>query len=113
MIISSKINLAKLQHAITKTPKGTDCIMIPLNQLGIYHAKDKGNVYLDTVIFVNDETDQNGNDGSIALPKEKDSQAKSVYVGNCKILKSSYNQAPKAPEKPKNESFDPGDDLPF
>ena len=61
------------------------------------------------VVFVNDETDQFGNNGMIIESVPKDSPTKGVILGNCKILGK-----PTPPPLSDNVPDKPGDDfLPF
>jgi len=65
---------------------------------------DKGNIYCDVTIWLNDEPDQYGNDLSIQQSKAGDND-KGVYIGNAKEYKRD------------NDSSEPeevqADDLPF
>lgn len=76
----------------------------------------KGGKWLNLSIFINDTTDQYGNDVSIAENQSKDERQageKKVYLGNGKIVHDSG--LPKTPEQPqqKQSSQTQEDDLPF
>lgn len=116
-IISTSINLEKLESARFKTKQGTDCLLIPLNQKGIF-VGDKG-VYLNTNTAINDEPDQFGNDCGMWISQteeERKEKANRTYLGNGKVLFDSGNRNPEAgAESVKAEvvSQEEDDDLPF
>ena len=79
--LNVKINLSKIdKDALFKGEKG---------------------IYLDAVIFLNDEDDQYGNRGSIiqSFPKDKRPE-KPIYIGNVKILQY---QSEELTEEDKND----------
>ena len=120
-IIDASIDFQKIQSARFKTQKGTECILIPINQDGIGVGKD-GKLFLNIDITCNDEANQYGQDTSISLKRTKEqSEAKApkVYIGNGKTVWSS--EAPKQdaakkanvePENLVNPNFSESD-LPF
>ena len=71
---------------------------------------ENGAKYLNVVVWINDETDQYGNNASIQISQskeERESGVKSIYIGNLKEPQSRSNE----PTSAKRESV--ADDLPF
>ena len=67
--------------------------------------------YLDAVLFLNDETDQYGNNGMIVqsvTKEEREQGIKGAILGNCKDLSAQSQQQAPAPQAQAE-----GDDLPF
>jgi ribosome-binding ATPase YchF (GTP1/OBG family) len=48
--IKGKINLSKMVHVISKTAKGTECIVIPIKENDLFKS-EKGNVFMDLVLW--------------------------------------------------------------
>ena len=123
-MLGLKLDLSKLKSAPYTTSKGAKCIMIPLEQTGIFEGK-KG-IYLDLTMAVNDEVNDYDQDCSAWVAQSKESreaeEAKN-YIGNGKVfwtdeeggLPAKAEQA--AEEKPKKKAAakeeEEDDDLPF
>tara|TARA_R100000951_G_C2622107_1_gene174819 strand:+ start:873 stop:1253 length:381 start_codon:yes stop_codon:yes gene_type:complete len=123
-MLGLKLDLSKLKSAPYTTSKGAKCIMIPLEQEGIYEGK-KG-TYLDVTVAVNDELNEYDQDCSAWIAQSKENReaggAKN-YLGNGKVfwtdeqggLPAKAQEAEK--EKPANtkaaDFSDDADDLPF
>jgi hypothetical protein len=85
-IISTSLDLTKLTSSRFTTPKGAECLLITLDQPGIF-VSEKGPVYLNATIFENDRLDNYGNSHAIAIQQTKsqrESGQKRVYLGNGK-----------------------------
>lgn len=85
-IISASLDLTKLTSSKFTTPKGAECLLIVLDQPGIF-VSEKGPVYLNTTIFENDQLDNYGNSHAVAIQQTKEqreSGQKRVYLGNGK-----------------------------
>lgn len=115
-LIDGSIDFSKIQSARFKTQKGTDCILIPINQDGIGVGKD-GKLFFNITIHCNDEKNQYDQDTSISLKQtkeQKDAKVARVYVGNGKTFWTSEGRTttplPQTNEPINNE---PIDDLPF
>ena len=84
-----KIELTKLNDAQISD----DFICIPLppagtGEGGIFHA-NSGRVYVDTVLWENDEVDDYGNSGSLQVSlsrEERDAGEKGAYIGSLKVF---------------------------
>ena len=113
--ISASIDLAKLKSAPYTTSKGTKCIMIPLDQNGIYSG-EKG-TYLNISIWRNDEKDKYENDTSISISQSKEqvnSGEKPVYIGNGKVVWESHKKDTETPAYKSDEpTTDEIDELPI
>lgn len=115
------INLSKLKSALSVTKKGTPCIMIPIDQDGIFVSEKKGEVYLNVAVFVADEDDQYKNRASVTIGQSKEERLASkpkVYIGNLKQIwegeANSQNQNTGAGSgQAKEKHIGPDDDLPF
>jgi len=74
-------------------------------------SEKNGKVYVNVNIYVNDEADQFGNDGSISVTQskqEREQKVKRVYIGNVK--KPAFTaSAPSAAQQTDASNFD----LPF
>ena len=119
-LIDGSIDFSKIQSARFKTQKGTDCILIPINQDGIGVGKD-GKLFFNITIHCNDEKNQYDQDTSISLKQtkeQKDAKVAKVYIGNGKTFWS--NETPKdaaklanvEPENLVNPNFSE-ENLPF
>lgn len=107
--LAAKIDLQKLTGSVVKKGKrGQDVIYIDCEQAGLYVGA-KG-VYVDAVIFLNDEADQYGNNGSIAKSKPRDSQDKTIYLGNVKYLGQQSTSSARVEDA---QIVDEEDDMPF
>ena len=121
-LISMSLELTKLQSSKFTTKKGTECLLIPLDQKGLILGSEEkgGRVYLDMTVGTKDEKDQYGNDASswIAQSKEeRDAKEDRTFLGNGRVVFDSGNRNPEEGE-PKTskatETFaDEEDDLPF
>jgi hypothetical protein len=124
-IYNGSIALTKIKSSRFKTPKGADCLLIPLDQPGVF-VSDKGAVYLNTSIILSDEKDKFGNEGSISLSQTKEqreAKEEKVYLGNLKKVfdNSTVNEvvATKPTLEQRMESVQPDtfkddfSDLPF
>ena len=123
-MLGLKLDLSKLKSAPYTTSKGAKCIMIPLEQTGIFEGK-KG-IYLDLTMAVNDEVNDYDQDCSAWVAQSQESreagEAKN-YLGNGKVfwtdeeggLPAKAEEA--AEEKPKKKAAvteeKEEDDLPF
>lgn len=73
-----------------------------------------GAKYLNIVLWVNDETDQYGNNASIQLSQtkeEKEAQQKATYLGNLKEYKKDSTQS--SVQVGYSMPEEDGDDFPF
>ena len=74
---------------------------------------ENGAKYLNVVIWINDETDQYGNNASIQISQSKEEREagnKAIYIGNLKFPQNRDNE----PRSANKESFSQvADDLPF
>lgn len=61
---SGSIALTKLKHVKFKSPKGADCLLIPIDQ-NLFEVDDNGAVYLPVSVVVRSEKDERGQDGYI------------------------------------------------
>jgi hypothetical protein len=119
-LLSVSVNLGKLKNAKHRTSKGTDCLLIPLSQSGLYVSEKTGDVFLNLTMSLKDETDERGNNGAawLSQPKDERDQEK-VYVGNPKVFwegedKPKSEKAGERHDVPKNTSSEvEEDDLPF
>ena len=71
---------------------------------------ENGAKYLNVVVWINDETNQYGNNASIQISQskeERESGVKATYIGNLKEPQSRSNE----PTSARNESVENG--LPF
>jgi len=123
-MLGLKVDLSKLESAPYTTKKGMKCIMIPLEQTGIFEGK-KG-IYLDLTVAVNDKVNDYDQDCSAWIAQSKENreagEAKN-YIGNGKVfwtdeqggLTAKAQEAQKEkPDKTKSADFsDDADDLPF
>jgi len=122
-LISMSLELTKLQSSKFTTKKGTECLLIPLNQKGLILGSEEkgGRVYLDMTIGTKDEKDNYGNDASswIAQSKEeRDAKEDRSFLGNGRVVFDSGNRNPESDEQEKATSGsvatpDDEDDLPF
>lgn len=117
-IISNSINLEKLESARFTTKQGTKCLLIPLEQKGLY-VGEKG-VYLNTQTAINDEKDDYGNDSATWISQskeEREAEEKKTYLGNGKVVFDSGNRNPDEaepkPQAAKSDTTEEEDDLPF
>ena len=87
------INLAKFKHAITKTKKGTNCIVLPIEDNDFVLGKNN-DVYLDLIAFEikNKKPDQlNTHLLKQSIPKEKyekltdEEKTQKPIIGNAKL----------------------------
>jgi hypothetical protein len=97
-IYNTSIELSKLQSSRFKTPKGNECLLIPLNQDGIFVSDKSGKVYLNISVIESDTKDKFGNDGSVSIQQSKEqreNKSEKVYVGNLKKVfdNSTVNEA--------------------
>jgi hypothetical protein len=120
-LITLSINLSKLESARFTTKKGTECLLIPLNQKGIFCSEKTKDVYLNTNIEVKDEEDQYGNDVTCFVSQskeERDAKEKRIYLANGRVVWSGESK-PKTEQSKPQERFDAptvrdeDDDLPF
>jgi len=123
-MLGLKLDLSKLKSAPYTTSKGAKCIMIPLEQKGIYEGK-KG-TYLDVTVAVNDELNEYDQDCSSWISQSKENreagEAKN-YLGNGKVFwtdeqgglpaKAEEEKEEKPDKKKADASSDEDDDLPF
>lgn len=111
------IKLHELKHAITKTPKGTPCIMIPLEQDGIFKPEGKDTVYLNVAVFVADTDDTYGNRASVTIGQSKEERLagkNKVYIGNLKqIWEGEANSQNQNSGAGTGNHIGENDDLPF
>ena len=104
------IDLTKLKSAKHTTEKGTECLLIPIDQDGLF-ASDKGAVYLNINIFDADEVDKFGNTANVSINQSKeqrDAKKPKTYLGNLKTVWSGSGGAKSSPKpSPKNEDQAP------
>lgn len=119
-IISMSLELTKLQSSKFKTKKGTDCLLIPLDQKGlILGAEEKGGrVYLDITVGTKDEKDDYGNDASCWISQskeEREAKEDRTFLGNGRVVFDSGNRNPESAEPTQSAEVvsDDEDDLPF
>lgn len=118
--VSIKINLAQLTHALMKSDKtGNDLLVIPIEDNNLFKS-EKGNIYLDLIAFpVKTPNDDQTHIVKQSLPKavrdamtEEQKRDQPIF-GNMKI----WGDGPRSEPAPKNAA--PGavakaaDDLPF
>jgi hypothetical protein len=118
-MITLKINLRQLDHALMKTPKGVDCIVIPIEPNKLF--KSEKAVYLDVVGFdYDDKSDKQYKDTHLlkqSFSKEylaslSEAEKKALPIlGNARVAGSTGHAEP----KPKGSSDVAAgiDDLPF
>jgi hypothetical protein len=63
-VYSGSIALTKLNHVKFKSPKGADCLLIPID-LNLFEVDDKGNVYLPISLLVLAERTEKNQDGYV------------------------------------------------
>lgn len=88
-IANLSIELTKLQAGIAKTPKGTECLFIPLVQKGISVTKDGKKVYLNFTLNNEDKEDEYGNDIWMyhrQTSEERASKVKKEKIGQGKVV---------------------------
>lgn len=123
--ITGKLNLTKLQHVVSKTKKGNDVIIIPVDANHLYKS-DKGNIFLDIFMWENEENSKAKEFGDFSikqsLPKDVQEKMKAdnegkdkadkVYapsLGNANYVGVRSNEV----EVNEEPNFDIADDLPF
>lgn len=114
-IISASIELSKLESAKFRTPKGADCLLIPLAQSAL-QITDKGQVFLNLSIFVNEEPDKFGKHLNISLSQTKeqrDAKADKVYIGSGKTVWEGESKKPAAAKAEVSNEFEDSQSLPF
>lgn len=115
-IANLSIELSKLQHAISKTPKGTDVIYIPLTAEGINVSKDGTRVFLNFSTSTFDTPNEFGNDVSVyhrETKEDREKQAPKKYLGTGKVVFSSEGKPVKPAEPKKDNLNNDNDPLPF
>lgn len=118
-IANLSIELTKLQAGIAKTPKGTECLFIPLVQDGLNVSKDGRRVFLNFSMTQFDETNEQGNDVSLyhrETKEEREAKSPKKYLGSGKTVFDSNNKPVKPAETLKTYSLNnPNeiDSLPF
>jgi hypothetical protein len=123
-MLGLKLDLSKLESAPYTTKKGMKCIMIPLEQTGIFEGK-KG-IYLDVTVAVNDELNEYDQDCSAWVAQSKENREAGMeknYLGNGKVFwtdeegglpaKAEEEKEEKPAKKKAAASSDDDDDLPF
>lgn len=119
-IINASIDFSKMKSAKFKTKKGTDCILIPIDQDGITTDKN-GNHYLAIDIAIKDEKNQWGQDTSLSIQQSKEqreAKKERIYIGNGKTVwesSASTNNSASSNNEPTNITPDDGEEenLPF
>ena len=117
-IIAASIDFRKMKSAVFTTPKGTKCILIPIDQDGII-VTETGQ-FLNFTIHCNDEANEYKQDTSLSLKQTKEQterKDKKVYIGNGIIVWSSEGK-PTTPTPAQEANVEPEhlgneDDLPF
>lgn len=122
-LISMSLELTKLQSSKFTTKKGTECLLIPLDQKGLIlgSAEKGGRVYLDMTVGTKDEKDDYGNDASSWISQskeERDAKEDRTFLGNGRVVFDSGNRNPKEDEPKTSKATetsaaDEEDDLPF
>ena len=117
-MITQRINLRQLTHALMTTPKGEKCIVIPIAPNKLFEG-EKG-IYLDIVGFeFEDKSDKQYKDTHLLkqsfskdeLAKLSDEEKKAIPIlGNARIAGSSHKEA--EPKGSDSIAATP-DDLPF
>lgn len=82
--------------------------------------KGEKGTYLNADLWINDEPDKYGNDGSINMvqtKEEREVKVPKIYIGKCKKVLGWEGEAPTAkPAAPRyagRQQDDAGDDIPF
>lgn len=78
---------------------------------GFSKSEKNGKIYANVSIWINDQPDQFGNDGSIQINPKKDSQDSKFYIGNVKLSEVKNSQVG-ITDSDINPTVD-NDDLPF
>jgi hypothetical protein len=107
-ILTGSIDLTKLKSAKHTTEKGTECLLIPIEQDGLF-ASDKGSVYLNLNIFDADEEDKYGNTANVSINQSKEqreSKEPKTYLGNLKTVWSGSGGAKSSPKASPKEDGD-------
>ena len=122
-LISMSLELTKLQSSKFTTKKGTECLLIPLDQKGLILGSEEkgGRVYLDMTVGTKDEKDDYGNDASSWISQskeERDAKEDRTFLGNGRVVFDSGNRNPKEDEPKTSKATetsaaDEEDDLPF
>lgn len=118
-MITGKINLRQLKHALMTTPKGNLCIMIPIKENELYEG-EKG-IYLDIVGFEIKNKKGDNKDTHLvkqSFPKERlekmtDTEKNEIpIIGNFRVMSGA--DAHSEPEPKGSDKVAKGvDDLPF
>lgn len=123
-MITGKVNLAALNHAVMPIPSKNggkvDCIVIPIKENDLFKS-DMGNVYLDFTAWEIPENKRRGDDTHIinqSLPKEKREALKkenkyAPTLGNMRDWDSGSGGGEQEPETNTDFSAPEGNDLPF
>lgn len=102
------LDLTKLNHSRFKTRIGTECLLLPLDQLKV---DDKGRIWLYIDVWINEQKDNYGNDGSVSIAQTKEQREakdKKVYLGNIK----GFDAKPVTKNEPEDlNTSSPDDDL--
>jgi hypothetical protein len=118
-MITGKINLRQLKHALMTTPKGAKCIMIPIVENELFEG-EKG-IYLDIVGFELKTPSDKSKDTHIVkqsftkerLEKMTDAEKKELpIIGNFRVMTGADSHSEPAP-KGSDKVADGLDDLPF
>lgn len=116
--ISFKLNLTQLKNRIVVTKKGTECILIPVDENILYRG-EKG-VYLDCQAFELKKKDETRKDTHLikqsfnkdyfnTLTEEEKKEI--PILGNLTVWDNSYSEP--EPKNSESVSQDDIDDLPF
>jgi len=115
-MITAKLNLTKLDNVVlTKGKEGKDLLVIDIERSHLFKS-DKGNVYLDIIMFETPDSDFGDYAVKQSVPEdvrtyEKDNGIKREFLGNAKIFTPGEKQVKQ--EDP-GEIFEGGqEDLPF
>jgi hypothetical protein len=109
MNYGAKINLAKLPgYAKIQSKSGKPVIVIDPGKADIF-LSEKGNAFLDVVVFTSEEADEFNQYGAIAKSKKKDDTGPNIYLAN--LSKLGGEQKPEQDKEVAN-NVEPND-LPF
>ncbi len=124
-MITGKINLAGLEHAIlpmkSKTGEAIDCIVIPIKKNNLFKS-EKGNVYLDFAAFDVAPEKRKGDDTHIITQSfdkakreaMKAANERSPILGNLRASEYASETTPNtSTEFTSADMPDGADDLPF
>jgi hypothetical protein len=117
--VSIKINLAQLKHALMTTPKGTKCIVIPIDENSLFES-EKGNVYLDLIAFKLKEAEEDRThlikqsfSKEVRDKMTEEEKMKQSIIGNLKIWDEVSRKIEPEPNRKQEKIADSVNELPF